>query len=1279
MKKTIYIILGAFLLLSQDHGAIAENLLEPPINGIPSPQVNYHAIHGKKVYISPGKSIDNAWILIKGDQIVDVFKSGKKKVPSGYKIWDIAGSHIYPGFIEPYLEVSVTDGDPNRPGSHWNPRVQPSRSAKEASLPSESDRINLRKAGFSIAQVVPSKGIFRGQTAIISLGAIPGDRSQKRAPFIKGESYQSVAFESGSRPNSLMGLISLIRQTLLDAEYNARSGNKYGPNALDSIRVERSHPRGAINGPSKFIMSGQDELDLVRAEKILDEFGITQALLKGTGSEFKRLKALSGKYPVIVPLDFPSKPGIGSVGEQESVNLRQLMDWEHLPKNILYLADHQFPFLLTSSGGVNDFLRLVQEVQETGVDSEILLNALTTLPAQKLGISHLAGSVEVGKKANLTITDKPIFTKGAEVQFSWIDGNVHKFKKDSKPEFKGNWEITGLFEDNQAVILEVQSEKSAKLIIGESEAEVSYFSVSGETLHFVSRHPDFGDEPLIVFTAGIFPDEENNQFHLAGRTVNLDGSGKDWTANKLPSEENNEKELDKKTETNPKFSWVGTWSGEMNNHKGETTTGLLKIVKTAKGKYIGHIKADNAVVPLDDIETDGKTLLAKADIKKNWIQLNININGNGQLNGWSKSNKDSERVSISGTRLSDARESEYEGRWQLTGMQEEDPNLILVLEKHEGLWHGHINHQGVMRPVVYSWNNQGLNLVFDEESNDSKREVGSLELSFNVEKRKVTGSISSGDFKASMRLVSSHQPLKPEMEVDANKGEEKDKPFISPFALPFGPYAYESLPTQKDFWLQNAYIWTSGPQGNIEGDLIVSGGEILFVGTHDKAIEFLKDSQAVWTEFDARGMHVTPGLIDCHSHTGIERGVNEVGQAITAEVNIGTSTNPDDVNWYRQLAGGLTTVNTLHGSANPIGGQNQVNKLRWGVSHPDEMHFKGAMPGIKFALGENVKRKQSRYPNTRMGVESVFRERFQAANEYLARHQKYKDGEIGVAPRRDLELEALSEILLSKRLIHCHSYRQDEILMLCRVAGDFGFRIGTFQHILEGYKVAEIIREHAIGGSAFSDWWAYKVEVQDAIPFAGAIMHKAGMVVSFNSDDSEMARRMNLEAAKAVKYGGLSEIEALKFVTLNPAKQLMIEDQVGSLEVGKNADFAVWNGHPFSTATVCQSTWIDGREYFSVKKDQELRQSIKMERKRLMAKIIGSGKPQQNRSKEPKTSKPDPENLMLGKVNSKFESPAQYWKARVLQKRNLELLERGIDPSQSQCGECGIRNSMLIE
>jgi imidazolonepropionase-like amidohydrolase len=393
-------------------------------------------------------------------------------------------------------------------------------------------------------------------------------------------------------------------------------------------------------------------------------------------------------------------------------------------------------------------------------------------------------------------------------------------------------------------------------------------------------------------------------------------------------------------------------------------------------------------------------------------------------------------------------------------------------------------------------------------------------------------------------------------------------------------------------------------RGKIENaDVLVKEGKISEVGQN---LNVPGDALII----DGQGKHVTPGIIDAHSHTAISQGINEGTQAVTAEVGIEDVVNGYDIALYRELAGGLTVANLLHGSANPIGGKNQVIKLRWGASAED-MKFEGAKPGIKFALGENVKRSRSatstRYPRTRMGVEQLIRDRFKAAQDYDRQWSAYnalknKTGKI--PPRQDLELDTLVEILKDERKVHSHSYRQDEILMLIRIADDFGFTIGTFQHVLEGYKVAIEIAKHGAGASTFSDWWAYKVEAYDAIPYNAAIMHKAGVVVTLNSDSNELARRLNKEAAKAVKYGGVSEIEALKFVTLNAAKQFEIDDRVGSLEAGKDADFVIWSGHPLSTYTICEQTWIDGRRYFDLEEDRVMRKQVEKERMMLIQKLL---------------------------------------------------------------------------
>jgi len=358
---------------------------------------------------------------------------------------------------------------------------------------------------------------------------------------------------------------------------------------------------------------------------------------------------------------------------------------------------------------------------------------------------------------------------------------------------------------------------------------------------------------------------------------------------------------------------------------------------------------------------------------------------------------------------------------------------------------------------------------------------------------------------------------------------------------------------------------------------------------------------------DATGKYVLPGIVDCHSHSMLDA-INEGSLAVTSMVRTRDMLNPNDPDLYRELAGGTTTLNLLHGSANPIGGLNTVVKIKYGRP-VEEFLFPGAPPGIKFALGENVKRSNvpalpgvtRRYPTTRMGVEEVIREAFTRARDYKRSWDDYRAavgrGEKNVIPpRRDLQLEPLVEVLEGKRYVHAHSYRSDEIFMLIRVADEFGFKVKTFQHVLEGYKVAKEIAQHGAGASTFADFWGYKIEAYDAIPYNAAIMTRAGVVVSMNSDSDERARRLNIEAAKAMRYGDLTEEQALKLVTLNPAIQLGIQDRVGSIEVGKDADLAIWNAHPLSVYARVDMTLIDGEVFFDRQQDLARRSELAKER-----------------------------------------------------------------------------------
>jgi imidazolonepropionase-like amidohydrolase len=408
--------------------------------------------------------------------------------------------------------------------------------------------------------------------------------------------------------------------------------------------------------------------------------------------------------------------------------------------------------------------------------------------------------------------------------------------------------------------------------------------------------------------------------------------------------------------------------------------------------------------------------------------------------------------------------------------------------------------------------------------------------------------------------------------------------------------------------IKNATIMTESAKGTIKGSILVRDGKIAEIGENVMV-------PAGATVIDAAGQWVIPGIIDCHSHIAGDGNINEGSVSVSSMVNIKDIINPEDIAIYRALAGGVTTANILHGSANSIGGQTIVLKMRWG-SDAQGMIFEGAKPGIKFALGENPKRSgnpqggrgatgpPARYPATRMGVEDTIREAFNDAVVYKAEWDKYdaavKAGGSPIPPRKDLKLEALKEVLEGKRYVHAHCYRADEILMLIRVADDYGFKIRTFQHVLEGYKVAKEIAAHGAGASTFSDWWAFKMEAIDAIPYNAAVMAKKGVVVSLNSDDAELMRRLNTEAAKAMKYGGISREDALAMVTLNPAKQLGVDNRVGSLEVGKDADLVIYDKDPLSTMSKVQKVMIDGTKYFDRDSNVSDRPAKDAEKQKLM-------------------------------------------------------------------------------
>ena len=468
------------------------------------------------------------------------------------------------------------------------------------------------------------------------------------------------------------------------------------------------------------------------------------------------------------------------------------------------------------------------------------------------------------------------------------------------------------------------------------------------------------------------------------------------------------------------------------------------------------------------------------------------------------------------------------------------------------------------------------------------------------------GSISFTDFegiKKNILLKKSGENKEP-----VKKIKKYDQYELIPVSYPNKAYGFKSKPKKQNVLFKNATVWTGESDGILENtDVLVSDGKIKSFG---KNLSFSNVKV-----IDATNKHLTAGIIDEHSHIAASS-INEGGQNSSAEVSIEDVVDHEDINIYRNLSGGVTTIQILHGSANPIGGQSAIIKLKWGEKN-DEMIFKNAPKFIKFALGENVKQSNwgsyNRYPQSRMGVEQVFVDHFQRASEYDKEWKKYnklskREKNKTIAPRFDIEMEVIAEILNKERHISCHSYVQSEINMLMKVAEKFGFTVATFTHILEGYKVASLMKRHGVGGAAFSDWWGYKFEVNDAIPYNGPIMTKAGVLVAYNSDDAEMSRRLNQEAAKAVKYGNLSEEEAWKYVTLNPAKLLKIDDKVGSIKVGKHADLVLWDKNPLSVYANAEKTMIEGVFYYEKDNIDAQLKSMQEEKNLILSMMIEAKK-----------------------------------------------------------------------
>ncbi len=1220
--------------------------------------------------------------------------------PAGSKSFDATGLHIYPGFVEPYLEVDAPRPEPEVKGAHWSARVTPQRRALDGKGVDDGLAKSMRGMGYVAAVMSPKGGIFRGQSAAVSLAQPESEAAAARPPVYRNAVYQSVALDLTNvgggagrwpgYPDSQMGAIAMVRQVLIDAAAPMSDSAEWS--AISVLNATASElnaqggrlPRQEITQPLPMLMNADDEHEVTRVSKIAREFS-RPAIILGSGFEFRRLESVKAsiealsianpagskagpgdqwKGSLILPLNFPEKPRISSVGDAEEVDLREMMTWEQAPTNPRRVLAAGINAALTTAK-LKDRSRFMANVREAirhGLKEDDALAMLTTRPAAMMGLSDQLGTIEKGKRASVIVADGPIFAKKTKLRDVWVDGVRHEINAAPiKAEGFYDVKIAG---DAGADRIAISIDKDNTITIRrwpatedgrpakEKKSRAKTASIGEDRVAMVFDNEPLGSAGMISISGLVERNEKNAITGFSGAGQWADGTQFRWTATKG-------------TEPKPdraSSALRGNW--EMKSVGGNpippggperlsisiARDGQVKLTIVGGAK---DVEADDDVAKGDGVWFSASR--EKLGVGTGTVKVVAKVEA-GELVGTWQENAD-KPLEFKATRVAEAPAPAEPKKTDGAPAEPKKPEDAKATEPKSdasksdarkddgvsGTWAGTLMTQGPGvpqggLPVTMTITLDGARVsgtasaMMQSAPGEGTFDAASKTLTLNVQPAmegappativlKLDGESASGTVSAgamNSALTMKRESAAPtDAKKDKDKDDDKDEPADAPEELPGLPFgAYGVKPGEKlpgTILIHNATIWTSGPAGRLENaGIIIVSGKIQRVGTDVKPPEGVAPEG--WLIIDAKSKHVTPGIVDAHSHTGISRGVNEGGQAVTAEVRIQDVTNPDTVEWYRQLAGGVTTVLNLHGSANAIGGQSQVNKIRWGCVNADDMHMAEAIGGIKFALGENPKGgnssgEGSTYPQTRMGVEMQIRDRFVAAKEYAAAIAKDPR-----ARTRDLELEALAEILAGKRLIHCHSYRQDEILMMGRVAQEFGFKLGTYTHILEGYKVADIVRDTSLGASGFADWWAYKVEVQDAIPGAFPIMHEQGVVVSFNSDSDEMARRMNLEAAKGEKYSlradgvrTVDSVEALKWVTINPAKQLMIDQWTGSLEAGKQADVVIWSGDPLSVYSKAERTFVDGVERFSLERDQRTRQWIAKERARLIQKIQRDG------------------------------------------------------------------------
>lgn len=1222
-----FAVLAAFVAsspLSGQSAATVNSPFAPPANGPARHESSWVALVGATVHPAPGQVLPRATVVMRDGIITQVLPADAgpdgamgtdddvlPKTPAGAQEVDCRGEHVYAAFIDAYCEVRVgPTRDLNAAGAngiHFNDEVQPQRSALDSPRP-DGQLAKLRERGFGAVAIAPDNGIFRGRAAVISTASRSDEPSAAKPRVYADDVYHAVALEFRDEdrgyPDSLMGAIAVVRQTLLDADWMAGTRewvrlrqdppftNKPeivarvaaadpGPiNAMDYLaRVEEG--TAGIARPSRLLFRADDELDALRALRIAREFS-RPAMIVGSGREYRRLAALvevlkpvpdghdaeQPQTPLIVPLNFPKQPDVSSVAAQESTDVRTMMEWEQGPTNPRRCIDAGLSIALTTFRlrDGDDFIGAVRTAIAHGLSPDAAYGALTSEPARFLGMDGSLGAIEVGKRANVLIADQPIFTSAADprakaptLRAVYVDGVRHELKA-APTDLSGTWKLDVAQEPSLAPNLAVRITRSGEVWVestplpkadpapdAAADSKPTKPISTRATSVQLSRHSvafQFDPSKLVQREAGKPRPVAGVVSITAAVALDAKGAPRALVGQGV-SEEGKRFEFAAKKEA--PITPQGVWRA--------TTAAGLRLPESAPRQ---------AFITLDDTSATMVVMLEPAQ------------------NG-----RDATLPRFATLRAEDIG---YEGDACTFTIHADAVKKLTDLGFKQPMVDMKVT---VRRTGATSAIGEAVQVPAADAAADPAPagEVAPEPVRVAFELQSVEHAPSEESLKKSRAMLRRIAAV------------PQDLP--TPFGA-FGVIAKEKRPSLVAF--TNATVWTQTDRGIVENaTLIIDSGDIAAILGKGDAIP---DGATV---IDATGLHITPGIIDCHSHIGISKGVNEGGQAITAEVRIQDVTNPDDINWYRHLASGVTAVNNLHGSANCIGGQSQTNKCRWGCESPGEMHMEGATPGIKFALGENPTQvnwglpRRERYPISRMGIAALIRDRFTQAKAYMAAKNPMNPDMPPV--RRDLELDAIEEIIAGQRLIHCHAYRQDEMRMLILTMHDFGVRIGTFQHVLEGYKLAEAIRDHTGGGSGFTDWWAYKMEVQDAIPQGLPLMQEVGAVVSFNSDSAEMARRLNVEAAKAIKYSNdrISPQEALAFVTNAPAKQLGVDHRIGSLAPGLNADLAIWNGSPLSAFSRCVSTWVDGRELFSDSRDAAMRERVRSDRARLIRKIQGVG------------------------------------------------------------------------